>query len=148
MSALGKLFRTTAFKLSLVYLVVFTIFAFFLLGYVAWNTRRVLTDQIVGTIEAEITGLEEQYRLGGLRRLVNIVERRSRQPGASLYLVTTAAGERIVGNGGSLAPGTLDAAGWREIRYGRGDDSEATPHAALARIYILPGGFRLLVGRD
>ena len=34
-------------------------FAFFLLGYVAWNTRRVLTDQIIGTIEAEITGLEE-----------------------------------------------------------------------------------------
>ena len=45
MSALGKLFRATAFKLSLVYLVVFTIFAFFLLGYVAWNTRRVLTDR-------------------------------------------------------------------------------------------------------
>ena len=148
MSALGKLFRATAFKLSLVYLVVFTIFAFFLLGYVAWNTRRVLTDQIIGTIEAEITGLEEQYRLGGLRRLVTIVERRSRQPGASLYLVTTPTGERIAGNVGSLAPGTLDESGWKEIAYGRNEESDATPHSAIARIYILTSGFRLLVGRD
>ena len=148
MTALGKLFRTTAFKLSLAYLVVFTVFAFFLLGYVAWNARRVLTDQFVGTIGAEITGLEEQYRLGGLRRLVNIVERRSRQPGASLYLVTTPVGERIAGNIGSLPAGVLDEPGWREISYGRGEESEAMSHRAIIRIYVLPGGFRLLVGRD
>ena len=148
MTALGKLFHTTAFKLSLAYLVVFTIFAFSLLGYVAWNTGRVLTDQIASTIGAEVHGLDEQYRVGGLRRLVNIVERRSRQPGASLYLLTTPAGERIAGNVGSLAPGTLDEAGLKEIAYGRNEDSEATPQSALVRIYILPGGFRLLVGRD
>ena len=62
MTALGKLFRTTAFKLSLAYLVVFALFAFAILGYVAWNARRVLDDQIVSTIEAEITGLREQYQ--------------------------------------------------------------------------------------
>src|SRR5215207_7992507 len=148
MSGLGKLLRSTAFRLLLAYLFVFTVFAFFTLGYVAWNARRVLDDQIVSTVEAEITGLSEQYRLGGIRRLVNIVERRARQPGASLYLLTTPAGERIAGNVGSLAPGTLDEAGLKEIAYGRNEDSEATPQSALVRIYILPGGFRLLVGRD
>ena len=35
MSGLGKLVRTTAFKLSLAYLVIFTIFAFATLAYVA-----------------------------------------------------------------------------------------------------------------
>ena len=35
MTALGKLFRTTAFKLTLVYLTVFALFAAFLLGYFA-----------------------------------------------------------------------------------------------------------------
>src|SRR3954467_11214511 len=102
-SLLPKLVRTTAFKLSLAYLAVFTVFAFLILGYVAWNTTRVLNDQIVDTIEAEIAGLAEQYRLAGIRRLVNIVERRSRQPGASLYLVTTAAGGGNVGNVGRRA---------------------------------------------
>ncbi len=148
MTALGKLVRTTAFKLSLAYLLIFTIFAFATLAYVAWSASRVLDQQFISTIEAEITGLSEQYRLGGLRRLVNSVERRSREPGASLYLVTTQAGERITGNIGALPPGILDRPGQREIAYGRADDTDSTPHRAIVRVYLLPGGFRLLVGRD
>ncbi|MFL5152478.1 MAG: two-component sensor histidine kinase, partial [Microvirga sp.] len=80
MSGLGKLLRSTAFRLLLAYLFVFTVFAFFTIGYVAWNARRVLDDQIVSTIEAEITGLSEQYRTGGIRRLVNVIERRASEP--------------------------------------------------------------------
>jgi predicted PurR-regulated permease PerM len=63
-TALGKLFRTTTFKLTLVYLTVFALFAAFLLGYFALNTRRLITEQITDTVNAEITGLSEQYRLG------------------------------------------------------------------------------------
>lgn len=148
MTGLGKLFRTTAFKLSFSYLVVFTVFAFATFGYVAWSARRVLDDQIVSTIEAEINGLAEQYRAGGIRRLVTVVERRSREPGASLYLVTTNAGERIVGNIGALPPGVLDEPGQHETDYGRSDDTDATTHRAIVRVFVLPGGFRLLVGRD
>ena len=59
MSAFGKLFRTTAFRLSFAYLVVFTIFAFGTLGYVAWSAERLLTEQFISTIEAEISGLSE-----------------------------------------------------------------------------------------
>ena len=146
-SLLPKLFRTTAFRLSLVYLAVFAVSVFLILGYVAWNTTRLFNDQLVDTIEAEITGLAEQYRLAGIRRLVAIVDRRSRQPGASLYLVTTYQGERIAGNVGSLPPGTLDSAGQREVEYARLDE-EARDHVAIVRVFLLPSGFRLLVGRD
>lgn len=148
MNALGKLVRTTAFKLSFTYLVIFTVFAFVTLGYVAWSAQRLLTDQFVSTIEAEINGLSEQYRIGGLRRLVNVVERRSRTPGASLYLVTTNSGERIAGNIGALPPGIIDRAGQFETPYNRTDDTEAEPSRAIVRVYLLPGGFRLMVGRD
>lgn len=145
---LPKLFRTTAFRLTLAYLVVFAVSAFLLLGYVAWNASRVVDSQIVETIEAEIGGLADQYRAAGIRRLVAIVERRSREPGASLYLVTNFAGERIAGNVGSLPPGTLDEAGQREVRYARGGEDEARDRGAIVRVFLLPGGFRLLVGRD
>ncbi|HZW47537.1 MAG TPA: ATP-binding protein [Microvirga sp.] len=148
MTALGKLFRTTAFKLSFAYLVVFTLFAFVTLGYVAWSAEKVLTDQFVSTIEAEINGLDQQYRFGGLRRLVNVIERRSRTPGASLYLVTTSAGERVVGNVGALPPGVIDRVGQFETLYNRTDETDTKPNVALVRVYLLPGGFRLLVGRD
>src|ERR1700688_1052488 len=114
MTALGKLLRTTTFKLTLVYLTVFAMFAAFLLGYFALNTRRLITEQITETVDAEIAGLSEQYRLGGIRRLVIVVDNRARRPGSSLYLVTTFTGEALVGNVGSLAPGILDNSGWTE----------------------------------
>src|SRR5947209_2363682 len=148
MTALGKLLRTTAFKLTLVYLTVFALFAAFLLAYFAWNTRRLITEQITQTVDAEITGLSEQYRQGGLRRLVFIVEARSRRPGSSLYLVTAPAGEALAGNVGSLSAGVLNSTGWTETAYRRLDDPEGGGHHALVRVFQLPGGFRLLVGRD
>ena len=148
MTALGKLFRTTTFKLTLVYLVVFALFAAFLLVYFALNTRRLITEQITDTVNAEITGLSEQYRIGGIRRLVIVIDARARRPGSSLYLVTTFAGESLAGNVGSLAPGILDNPGWAESAYRRLDETDGTEHHALVRVFQLPGGFRLLVGRD
>ena len=151
MTALGKLFRTTAFKLTLVYLTVFALFGAFLLGYFALNTRRLITEQITDTVNAEITGLAEQYRLGGIRRLVLVVDARARRPSSSLYLVTTFNGEALAGNVTALAPGILDNPGWTETVYRRLDESEGPDHPeheALVRVFQLPGGFHLLVGRD
>ena len=153
MTALGKLFRTTTFKLTLVYLTVFALFAAFLLGYFALNTRRLITEQITDTVNAEITGLSEQYRQGGIRRLVIVVDARARRPGSSLYIVTNFAGEALAGNVTALAPGVLDSPGWAETSYRRLDEAEnpeheRPEHLALVRVFQLPGGFRLLVGRD
>lgn len=147
MTALGRLIRTTAFKLSLAYLLVFATFAAFLLGYFAWNAHRLVTDQINRTIDAEITGLAEQYRQGGIRRLVLVVENRSLQPGSSLYLVSSFSGEALAGNVGALAPGVLDRPGRMETFYRRLDD-EGVERPALVRVFQLPNGFRVLVGRD
>lgn len=148
MTALGKLLRTTAFKLSLAYLTVFALFAGFLLAYFAWNTGRLITDQITQTVDAEIIGLSEQYRQAGIRRLVLIVDARSRRPGSSVYLVTTASGDGLAGNVGTLDPSVLDRAGWTEIVYRRLDDATGPSQRALARVFQLPGGFKLMVGRD
>jgi signal transduction histidine kinase len=147
-ATVGKLVRTTAFKLTLVYMTVFALFAACLLGYFAWNTRRLITEQITRTVDAEITGLSEQYNQGGIRRIVFVIDARARRPGSSLYLVTTFSGDGLAGNVGSLGEGVLEHSGWVETVYRRLDDPEGTEHHALVRVYQLPGGFRLLVGRD
>jgi len=147
-TALGKLLRTTAFKLTLVYLAIFVLFAASLLGYFALNTRRLITEQITSTVNGEINGLSEQYAQGGIRRLVIVVDLRSRRPGSSLYLVTTPSGEGLAGNVGSLEPGVLDHPGWLETDYRRLEAPEGSDHRALVRVVQLPGGFHLLVGRD
>ena len=148
LTALGKLLRTTAFRLTLAYLLIFILFAASLLGYFALNTRRLITEQITTTVNGEINGLSEQYAQGGIRRLVIVVDLRSRRPGSSLYLVTTATGEGLAGNVGSLEPGVLDHPGWLETNYRRLEAPEGSDHRALVQIVQLPGGFRLLVGRD
>jgi signal transduction histidine kinase len=147
-TALGKLLRTTAFQLTLAYLLIFIVFAVSLLGYFALNTRRLITEQITTTVDTEISGLREQYNQGGIRRLVIVVDLRSRRPGSSLYLVTTATGEGLAGNVGSLEPGVLDHPGWLETNYRRLEAPEGNDHRALVQVVQLPGGFRLLVGRD
>jgi signal transduction histidine kinase len=147
-TALGKLVRSTAFRLTLVYLVVFALYAAALLAYFALNTGRLISEQITETVDAEITGLTEQYSIGGLRQLILIVENRSLRPGSSLYLVTAPTGQALAGNVGSLAPGVLDKTGWSETIYRRLDEQEVTEHGALVRVVQLSGGFRLLVGRD
>jgi signal transduction histidine kinase len=147
-TALGKLLRTTAFQLTLVYLVVFALFAAFLLGYFAFNTRRLINEQITTIVNDEIELLRGQYNQAGIRRLVAIVEVRSRRPGSSLYLVTTPIGEGLAGNVGSLEPGVLESEGWVETAYRRLEEPESTEHNALVRVLRLPGGIRILVGRD
>jgi signal transduction histidine kinase len=146
-----RMFRTTAFKLSLVYLAVFTVFAGFLILYIAYNTAHLVSAQTREAVDLELKVLADQYRVGGIGRLTRIIERRSRRPGASLYLVTNSTGERIVGNVDALPASVLSNPDtkMRPIPYSRlGDGDEPGEHFALARVFQLSGGYTVLVGRD
>ncbi len=147
MTAIVKLFRSTAFKISLVYLVIAAIGAGLVLARAGWDVEKLADAQVARTINNDITDLAGQYAEGGIGQLVHAVERRAEQPGAGLYLVTTHAGEPIVGNIVSLPPGVLAHAGLVETDYARSGDI-GTRHRALARVFVLSGGFRLLVGHD
>jgi signal transduction histidine kinase len=147
-TAFGKLIRTTAFRLTLVYLFLFALFSASLLGYFAWNTRRLITEQITTTVNAETGEISDIFSRRGLRVLVHTIENRALRPGANLYLVTTPAGQAIAGNVGSLAPGVMATSGWSETAYRRLDDQDAADHFALVKVTELSSGFRLLIGRD
>ena len=144
MTALGKLFRTTAFKISLAYLVISAIGSGLVLLSVGANLKDLIAQQITQTVDADIVGLSEQYTEGGITRLVDIIEQRVKQPGAGLYLVTTHAGEPIVGNVSALPPGALDKTGVVETTY----RVKGQTRRALCRIFVLTSGFHLLVGHD
>src|SRR5438093_560019 len=96
----GKLIRTTAFRLTLVYLFLFALFVASLLGYFAWNTRRLITEQITSTVNAETGEISEIFGRRGLRGLVFTLENRALRPGSNLYLVTAPAGQALAGNVG------------------------------------------------
>jgi signal transduction histidine kinase len=147
-TAFGKLIRTTAFRLTLVYLFLFALFAASLLGYFAWNTRRLINEQITATVNVETAEVTDIYTRRGLSGLVFTLNNRALRPGANLYLVTTPEGKAIGGNVGALAPGVMASVGWSETGYRRLDEQDTAQHRALVRVTELTNGFRLLVGRD
>src|SRR6195256_2779513 len=147
-TAFGKLIRTTAFRLTLVYLFLFALFAASLLGYFAWNTRRLINEQIMTTVNAEIAEISNVFARRGLRGLVFTIGNRALRPGANLYLVTAPNGQALGGNIESLAPGVMGTTGWSETSYRRLEDQDTADHRALGNVSELSNGVRLLIGRD
>ena len=155
MPRLPAIFRTTAARLSALYLLLFAASALVLVVYMTSLSARMLTDQTRETILEEVLSLSRSYESGGLSRLVRVVAQRSRQPGAYLYLLTDPNGRPLAGNVESLELGILEADGWTERpfaykRYGEG--GAATPvtegHRAIAQVVRLPNSMIVLVGRD
>jgi signal transduction histidine kinase len=147
-TAFAKLIRTTAFRLTLAYLFLFALFAASLLGYFAWNTRRLINEQITSTVNAETGEISDVFGRRGLRGLVSTIENRALRPGANLYLVTAPTGQALAGNVGSLTAGVMATSGWSETAYRRLDEQDTADPRALVRVTELSGGFRLLIGRD
>lgn len=151
MTRLTRFTRTTAFKLSLLYIAVFTVMSGVLLFYIADNTDNLMSEQVVQSVDSELKTLADVYVRGGVRDLVETIDRRSRHPDASLYLLVDFAGNALVGNIARLPTTVLEEAdgGLRRVRYTRlGQDAEDVERQAMVRTFELRGGFRLLVGRD
>ena len=94
----GHLLRTQAFRIVLVYVVLFALSVTALLAFTYWNTRRTLDGQTDQIVEAELTGLAEQYQHFGLRGLAESVRNRTTHGGQALYLLTDAARRPLAGN--------------------------------------------------
>jgi signal transduction histidine kinase len=146
-TALGKLFRTTAFRLALAILALSAIGAGIVLTAVAWQVVKLVDEETAKTIDVEAKGLIDTYDREGLMGLYSVIEMRKREPGASLYLLTNPAGEPLAGNVAQIPFGVLEQQGFVEVFYHSNVGGERT-HRALVRVYRLPPGFLLLVGHD
>ena len=162
---LPAIMKTTAARLSAMYLLLFAACAVLLVFYMTSLSVRMLTSQTQQTINEEVQGLGRAYQRGGLPLLVRTVERRARQPGANLYLIADANGRILSGNVESLEFGVLETDGWTERPFAYQRFGETNPerrqvavpeqdgvarstHDAIALVLRLPNQMILLVGRD
>jgi signal transduction histidine kinase len=150
MSAVRRLFATTAVRLSAIYIVVFTVFSLFLVGAVTHEAARVVDRQLLEAIENDVETLRDDYRDGGLVRLIFTLDERSRRPDAGLFHVVDPAGNPVAGNVAELPlqAVTEDDAEPHTLAYSRFEDGRETHHVALVRSFTLENGFHVLVGRD
>ncbi|WP_295897277.1 HAMP domain-containing sensor histidine kinase [uncultured Bartonella sp.] len=151
MSRIKSLLRTTAVRLSALYVILFGLVAVGLSIYMTSLTVSMLTDQTEQTLNEEVINIERAYQHGGLPLLVRTIDRRSRQPGAFLYLIADPQGRFLAGNVASIEAGLLTNSGLlhNSVVYSRfGDSGEKIEHRAIVTVIDLPNGMKLLVGRD
>ena len=151
MAAFPAIMKTTAARLSALYLILFAICAVALVFYMTSLSLSILDGQTRISVAEEMQDLSRIYRRGGLPALVRSVDRRSRQPGAYLYLIADPNGRILSGNVEELQPGVLERDGWtrRPFWYERfGERADGRRHRALAHIVRLPNRMIALVGRD
>ncbi|MBI5163897.1 MAG: HAMP domain-containing histidine kinase [Magnetospirillum sp.] len=144
----ASLFRATSFRLALSYLGIFTVSAMALLALVSWSTSMFIEWQVQETVEAEASGLSEQFRERGLVGLTELVGERSRQDieRRTVYLLADGEGRRIAGNLFGW-PSAAENPGWARFVIERMGEGRLVTEV-LGRTYELAGGARLLVGRS
>jgi signal transduction histidine kinase len=149
--SLRRLLETSTFRLALIYLASFGVSALALLGFLYDATAGFMERQTEETIQAETGGLIEQYHTEGVGRLRELIELRSRlQPHrSSVYLLLDPLGQPVAGNLGRWPDVQPEPNGWLTFGIKVMPDGETVlRRRARAVGLVLPGGFRLLVGRD
>src|SRR5712692_6504001 len=148
--AARRLVRTHAFRLAGLYFLVFAVSVIGGLFFVYWTSADFVERQTEATLEAEITGLAEQYAQRGLSGLVQIVAARSAgdRGDAMLYLVTDPDGRPLAGNIAAWPTGVPARSGWLSFTIDAKGKGGIETHAARGASFMIPGGYRLLVGRD
>jgi signal transduction histidine kinase len=145
---LPALLRTSVFQLTLIYIALFgaSVVALFIFMY--WSTVGFLERQTNEVIDAEITGLAEQYARRNLVGLVDIIRERVRRTDQerSVYLLVDAALRPLAGNMTRWPPQFDRPAELVEFTY---TDADGVDVPVRARVMAIRNtGFRLLVGRE
>ncbi|HTN97481.1 MAG TPA: HAMP domain-containing sensor histidine kinase [Nordella sp.] len=148
-SSYWKLFHTSTFRLSAVYLIVFILSVGAILAYIYWNTAGLLERQTDDTIRAEVQALGDQYRARSMQGVLETVRRRSSEDSGSIYLLTTPEGVRMAGNLVSVPDEiAIEDSGWTEFPFNVKTSTGTEAHRARAYYTELPGEYVLVVGRD
>lgn len=144
---LRVLLRTSSFQLTLLYTALFAVSVLVLFGILYWSTIGSLNRQINATIEAEISGLAEQYEREGLAGLVEVVAERVRRDseGHSVYLFVDGSLRPLAGNLDRWPAGLTATGGWFEFERVTARGSVVPVRAMVLRV---GQNLLLLVGRD
>ena len=145
-----RLVSTHAFRLAGLYFAVFALSVLGVLFFVYWASADFVERQTEATLNAEITGLSEQYAQRGLSGLIQIVAARSAgdRGDGMLYLVINRDGRPLAGNITGWPAGEVAPSGSLSFRIEVSVKGQTETHPARGVLFEIPDGYRLLVGRD
>lgn len=153
MHRIAQLWRTTTFRLTAVFILIFMLFSVLLLGLISYQSSIQIQRQQSNEIDREVARLQRIDERQGFRAIIVAVELLSRQPGPGIYYLGDPVGQRVVGNVDTLPPSVLQQPGTFSFEYERTrpfDEEGDTPPPgnAVVRSVVLDSGLILVVGRD
>ena len=141
-----KVLSTTAFRLTAAAVALFLLAAAAIAGLLFWQSNKVLTGQVLTTLQAEAQILKAETAGGGIEALSATIAASSRPEGPGLYYLVDEHGNKIAGNLNRVPP---------ELQSGRGgvfrySGEQGGGHERLAVAIPVDVGrdARLLIGRD
>ncbi|MGC8476577.1 MAG: sensor histidine kinase [Acetobacteraceae bacterium] len=140
------LFRSAGVRFALVYAGLLAITAAALAIFLWWATAGLLDRQVEAAIRADARGLAERWEEGGIPALVLTIQDRIAEgvDAQAIYLLVGPLGQRLAGNLTGWPRPVTRTDGWYQLPVTR----QGVRSIGLVHSYNLPGGFRLLVGRD
>jgi signal transduction histidine kinase len=144
--ALPSFVRSSTFRLSLFYVLLFFLSVGALLGFIYVQTIATIDGQADQATKADAAALIQEYTAQGIAGLIDAVEDRVApdRPADGLYILEDDEGAPLAGNVHAWPGAEPDAGGWVTFTVDRDDG----PHRARGLTYALKDGSKLLVARD
>ena len=138
--------RSAGARFALVYAGLLAISAVALAVFLWWATAGLLDRQVEAAVRADARGLAERWEEGGIPALVLTIQDRLAEnvDDDAIYLLANPLGRPLAGNLAHWPDVVRRTDGWYELPVKRAGIASV----GLVHRYDLPGGFRLLVGRD
>ena len=144
--ALPSFVRSTTFRLSLFYVLLFFLSVGALLAFIYVKTIDTIDRETAQATKADAAALIQEYTVQGIAGLIDAVEDRVApdRAGDGLYILEDEDGAALAGNIHAWPTADPDASGWVSFTIDRDDG----PHQARGQAYALKDGSKLLVARD
>jgi len=138
--------RSAGVRFAIIYATIFGMSAFALAFSIWYSTAGLLERQVQIAIRNDAAALSDDFYVGGVPSLVGVINSRLAEnvDMDAIYLLVDPLDNRITGNLQSWPNGIDQSSVWYQLPVKR----RGAGSVALLRSYDLPGGFRLLVGRD
>jgi signal transduction histidine kinase len=142
--------NTSAFRLSVGYMLLVTLAVGVTLGSAYLLTESLITDEVDLIIDTELQSLEEKYQRSGIPGVTDEINLRIDSWGriGAVYMLTDARFERIAGNVTDWPFEGMPAERWPEFEIGTIEPGRRAVHPVRAAVRRLPNGDLLLVGTD
>ncbi|MBL4673684.1 MAG: HAMP domain-containing histidine kinase [Arenicella sp.] len=144
-------FKSSAFRITLVYVLLFGLSVSIILGFVYWSTIVYKTNQTDVDINAEIQELTDVYKRKGYPGLVTLMsERVQPRPGdPTLYLLADYQFQPLVSNMSGWPRMSVDGkGGWLDFKLSRIREGGDKKFSVRARAVLLDNRYNLLVGQS